>query len=87
MDIEQRVIAQGIDSWEAEMTYHGITFMVTAQLEDWRDPPMWWMEVLQQTSSWSVQTLYGAYYPTLEVVIHDAHDAIRTIIKDRSAAT
>jgi len=68
------------------MTYQGITFMVEAQLEDWRDPPMWWMEVLRQTSRWSVQPLYGAYYPTLEAVVHGAHDAIHTIMKEGSDA-
>jgi hypothetical protein len=62
-----------MDSWEANMTYQGITFMVTAQREDWRDTSMWEMEVLRQTSRWSVQTLYGAYDPTVEAVSSTVH--------------
>ncbi len=86
MDIAPRVSAHGSDSWEANMTYQGITFTVTAQREDGRDSSMWGMEVRRHTSRWSVQPRSGAYDPPVEAVIHGAHDAIHTSITERSAA-
>jgi hypothetical protein len=62
-------------------------YMVEATLADWKEPPMWWMEVLKQTYTWTVQPMYGNFYPTLEAAIQGAEDAIQIIIKDGFDAT
>ena len=85
MDVEHRVIAQGIDSWEAEMTYHGTTFKVEAQRETRDERPVWSMEVLKQTSRWTLQPIHWNDYPTLDAAIQGANRVIRDSIEGDSA--
>jgi hypothetical protein len=76
MDVEQRVNAQGDDSWEAEMTWRGTTFKVEATLETRDGQPMWWLEVLK-AQRWTMTPVHHGHYPTLETAIQGAKDAIQ----------
>jgi len=87
MDVEQRVLAHGIDSWEAEMTCRGAAFQVEAQLESSGGQPLWWLEVLRHTSRWTLQPVHHGYYPTLPVAIEAARQAVYDLAQARAART
>lgn len=78
MQVEQRIIAQGVDSWEAEMLCQGTTFKVEAMLELYKEREMWRLEVLHQRK-WSVQLMHFDYYPTLDVAVQEAKRIIEAI--------
>ncbi len=82
MDVEHRVIAQGIDSWEAEMTCPGVTFQIEAELESCGGQPLWWLEVLRHTSRWALQPVHHGYYPALP----DTMEAARKVVYDLGQA-
>ncbi len=81
MDVQQRVIAEGTDSWEAELTCRGATFQVEAQLEPRGGQPLWWLEVLRHTSRWTLQPVHHAYYPTLAAAIEAARQAVDDLMR------
>jgi hypothetical protein len=88
MDIREEVIFQGVDSWEAEMTYGGRTYKVEVTLDDRKGRTVWSLEVLQHTSRWLglVQPLYWADYPTLEAAIEGARRFIWDTARLKSAS-
>lgn len=87
MDVERLMLHQGNDSWDGEMTYHGIIYLVEV---DQKDNKTWEMEVLQKSGGCSflgkfytsIQPLHNSVHPTLEAALDAAADYIRGLFSD-----
>ena len=87
MDVEQRMLHQGIDSWDGEMTYHGIIYLVEVDQKDIKTGEM---EVRQKSGGrsflgkffTSTQPLHNHVHPTLEAALDAAADYIRGLFPD-----
>ena len=87
MDIERCMLHQGDDSWDGEMTYHGVIYLVEVEQKDIQT---WEVEVLQKSGGrsflgrffTSVQPLHNSVHPTLEEALDAAADYIRGATPD-----
>ena len=87
MDVERRMLHQGNDSWDGEMTYHGIIYLVEV---DQKGIKTWEMEVLRKSGRrsflgklcTSIQPLHNSVHPTLEAALDAAADYIRGATPD-----
>ena len=80
MGVNRRVLQLGLDSWEGDMTYRGITFMVEAMERRERGETGWSIEVLRKIGRHTVQPLFCAQGLTLEAALNGAERAIRRLV-------
>jgi hypothetical protein len=80
MDVHRRVLHRGPDSWEGEMTYQGLTFIVEAMEQTNTNKATWEIEVLRHIGGRTVEPLSFTQRPTLEDALDEAERIIRQFI-------